>query len=118
MNNNLDRATDLPTDSPLDNVFLIISVAEEIYDCIERGDLAGAICHLDRAISLYPERAYFYAERANLYSQMGDMMQAIADYDRAISLQPYNQLFQYWRSELDDWNWHIDPDNIGPHSSE
>jgi tetratricopeptide (TPR) repeat protein len=118
MNNNLDRAIDLPADLPLEHVFLVTSVAEKIYDCIECGDLAGAICHLDRAIFLHPERAYFYAERANLYSQMGDVRQAIADYNLAISLQPDNQLFQYWRSELDDWNWSTDVDTLAPHPSE
>jgi tetratricopeptide (TPR) repeat protein len=80
----------------------IAAIAEDIYICVERGDLAGAIRHLDRAIFLHPDLAYLYAERANFYSQIGEIDRAIADYDRAIELHPHNQLFKHWRSQLDD----------------
>jgi tetratricopeptide (TPR) repeat protein len=94
----------------------ITSIAAEIYICVERGDLASAIRHLDRAIFLHPDRAYFYAERANFHSQMGDLQQAISDYDRAIELQPHNQLFIHWRSQLHDWHWGRERSNNAPSS--
>jgi tetratricopeptide (TPR) repeat protein len=89
----------------------IASIAEAIYTCVDNGDLAGAIRHLDRAIFLHPDRAYLYAERANFHSQIGDIQQAIADYDRAIELQPQNQLFRHWRSQLDAWTWGLELKN-------
>jgi tetratricopeptide (TPR) repeat protein len=86
----------------------IAAIAEEIYICVEHGDITGAIGHLDRAIFLHPDRAYLYAERANFYSQIGEIDRAIADYDRAIELQPHNQLFRQWRSQLDSWRWGLE----------
>ncbi len=75
-------------------------VVEEIYSCVEDGDILGAIDRLDRAIHTQPNCAHFYAERASFYAQIGNIRQAIADYDRAIAIQPDNQLFQNWRSQL------------------
>jgi Tfp pilus assembly protein PilF len=75
-------------------------VVEEIYSCVEDGDILGAIDRLDRAIQSQPNCAHFYAERANFYAQSGNVQQAIADYDSAIAIQPDNQLFQHWRSQL------------------
>jgi Tfp pilus assembly protein PilF len=75
-------------------------VVEEIYNCVESGNILGAIETIDRAIHSQPNRAHFYAERANFYAQIGNVRQAIADYDRAIAIQPDNQLFQHWRSQL------------------
>jgi Tfp pilus assembly protein PilF len=75
-------------------------VVAEIYNCVESGDMLGAIDRLDRAIDAQPNCAHFYAERANFYAQIGNIRQAIADYDRAIAIQPDNQLFQHWRSQL------------------
>jgi tetratricopeptide (TPR) repeat protein len=77
-------------------------VVEEIYNCVESGNILGAIDCLDRAICSQPNSAHFYAERANFYAQIGNIQQAIADYDRAIAIQPDNQLFQDWRSQLTD----------------
>ncbi len=75
-------------------------VVVEIYNCVESGNILGAIDCLDRAIHAQPNIAHFYAERANFYAQIGNMQQAISDYDRAIAIQPDNQLFQEWRSQL------------------
>jgi tetratricopeptide (TPR) repeat protein len=83
----------------------ITAIAADIYICVDRGDLAGAIAHLDRAICFHPDLAYLYAERANFYAQIGQIDRSIADYDRAIELQPQNQLFKHWRSQLDDRIW-------------
>ncbi|PSB56190.1 tetratricopeptide repeat protein [Chamaesiphon polymorphus] len=83
----------------------ITAIAADIYICVDRGDLAGAIAHLDRAIFFHPDLAYLYAERANFYAQIGQIDRSIADYDRAIELQPQNQLFKHWRSQLDDRIW-------------
>jgi tetratricopeptide (TPR) repeat protein len=75
-------------------------VVEEIYGCVENGDILGAIDRLDRAIHMQPNCAHYYAERANFYAQIGNIQQAIADYDSAVAIQPDNQLFQHWRSQL------------------
>jgi Flp pilus assembly protein TadD len=75
-------------------------VVAEIYNCVESGNLLGAIDYLDRAIQMEPNSAHFYAERASFYAQIGNIQQAIADYDRAIAIQPNNQLFQDWRNQL------------------
>ena len=75
-------------------------VVVEIYNCVESGNILGAIDCLDRAIRTQPNIAHFYAERASFYAQIGNIQQAIADYDRAIAIQPDNQLFQDWRSQL------------------
>jgi tetratricopeptide (TPR) repeat protein len=77
-------------------------VVEEIYNCVESGNILGAIDCLDRAINTQPDCAHFYAERASFYAQIGNIQQAIADYDRAIAIQPDNRLFQQWRSQLTD----------------
>jgi Tfp pilus assembly protein PilF len=75
-------------------------VVEEIYGCVENGDMLGAIDRLDLAIHTQPDCAHFYAERANFYAQIGNIQQAIADYDSAVAIQPDNQLFQHWRNQL------------------
>jgi tetratricopeptide (TPR) repeat protein len=77
-------------------------VVVEIYNCVESGNLLGAIDCLDRAIYAQPNCAHFYAERASFYAQIGNIQQAIVDYDSAIAIQPDNQLFQHWRSQLTD----------------
>jgi tetratricopeptide (TPR) repeat protein len=77
-------------------------VVKEIYNCVESGNILGAIDCLDRAINTQPNCAHFYTERASFYAQIGNIQQAIADYDRAIAIQPENQLFQQWRSQLID----------------
>ena len=75
---------------------------EEIYSCVENGDILGAIEHLDRAIQAQPNCAHFYTERASFHAQIGNIQQAIDDYDRAIELQPDNRLFQHWRTQLEE----------------
>jgi tetratricopeptide (TPR) repeat protein len=77
-------------------------VVEEIYNCVESGNILGAIDCLDRAIDAQPNCAHFYAERASFYAQIGNIGQAIADYGRAIAIQPDNRLFQDWRDRLTD----------------
>ena len=49
---------------------------------------AGAIADLDRAITLHPDNAYLYYNRANLHSANKDYQKAVDDYDKAISLDP------------------------------
>jgi tetratricopeptide (TPR) repeat protein len=75
-------------------------VVEEIYNCVESGNILGAIDCLDRIVRTQPNIAHLYAERANFHAQIGNIRQAIDDYDRAIAIQPDNQLFQTWRSQL------------------
>ena len=75
---------------------------EDIYSCVENGDILGAIQHLDRAINAQPNCAHFYAERASFYARIGNIQQAIDDYDSAIAIQPDNQLFQNWRTQLEE----------------
>jgi Tfp pilus assembly protein PilF len=97
MTNHPDRSTHSPLKQQQKSPNPVV---EEIYGCVEDGDIIGAIETIDRAIYSQPNSAHFYAERANFYSQIGNIQQAIADYDRAIAIQPDNQLFQYWRSQL------------------
>ncbi len=47
-----------------------------------------AIADLNSAARLYPELAYIYFNRANLYALAGDMPAAYDDYTRAIELAP------------------------------
>lgn len=99
----------------LDPIDLVVAIAEDIDNCLDLGDLSGAIFHINRAILLLPDSANLYADLANLHSQIGDIQQAIANYDRAIELDPTNESLQHWRNELDDWTWDLEllnPDDI------
>lgn len=49
-------------------------------------DFNNAIFDINTAISLNPNVAYFYYNRANVYVLSGDMPQAIADYTKAIEM--------------------------------
>lgn len=51
-------------------------------------DYSEAISDMDKAIKLYPEYAYTYYNRANLYCQSGRMSEALEDYTKAIELNP------------------------------
>jgi tetratricopeptide (TPR) repeat protein len=75
-------------------------IAEQIYQCFEQGDFNGAIVHLDKAIRNYPDRAYFYTERANFRTQLGDYKGAIEDYNQAILLNPTTAIFYTWRGRM------------------
>jgi hypothetical protein len=48
-------------------------VVEEIYNCVESGDILGAIDCLDRSIQAQPKLAHLYAERASFYAQIGNI---------------------------------------------
>jgi tetratricopeptide (TPR) repeat protein len=99
----------------LDRIDLVVAIAEDIDNCLDRGDLFGAIFQIERAILLCPDSANLYADLANSHSQIGNIQQAIANYDRAIELDPTNKSLQHWRNELDDWTWDLEllnPDNI------
>lgn len=105
----------------LDQIDLAFAIAKDIDDCIDRGDLSGAIFHINRAILLFPASTNLYADLANFHSQMGNIQQAITNYDLEISIQersaneidPTNKLLQHWRNELDDWTWDLELLNLG-----
>ena len=65
------------------------NAAAELQD--HGGPLEEQIAHLDRAIALAPERAYYWESRAGLYMSLCDNAQALADIDRAVELadRPY-----------------------------
>ncbi len=65
------------------------SAAAEIAD--HGGPLEEQLAHLDRAIEIAPERAYYWESRAGLYMSLCDNAQALADIDRAVELadRPY-----------------------------
>jgi tetratricopeptide (TPR) repeat protein/V8-like Glu-specific endopeptidase len=65
-----------------DDYFL---AANESYD---RGDYDGALNNYNRAISMNPQYAFAYNNRANLYLQKRELRKALGDYNRAIALQP------------------------------
>lgn len=50
-------------------------------------DFNNALIDINYAISLNPNIAYFYYNRANIYVLSGDMPQAIADYTKAIEIE-------------------------------
>lgn len=49
-------------------------------------DFNNAIADINYAISLNPNIAYFYYNRANIYVLSGDMPQAISDYTKAVEI--------------------------------
>src|SRR5262249_9222966 len=51
-----------------------------------KGDSAGALADLDRAIGLQQPIAALYARRGAYYDQHGDLDRALADYQRAAEL--------------------------------
>lgn len=51
-------------------------------------DYSEAIADMNWAARLYPDYAYIYYNRANLYCLSGRMTEALEDYTRAISLNP------------------------------
>ena len=59
---------DVMSNPPIDDT---ATIADQIYQCFEQGDLTGAIAHLDEAIRNYPEYAYFYTERADFRARLG-----------------------------------------------
>ena len=72
------------------------------------GQLDLAINHFDQAITLAPNFADGYANRADVWRALGDVEKAFADYDQAIELDPnipryyYNRAITYkWQGELE-----------------
>ena len=57
-----------------------LHTAKQIYD------FNNALLDINYAISLNPNIAYFYYNRANINVLSGDMLQAIADYSKAVEL--------------------------------
>ncbi|MEL6403010.1 MAG: hypothetical protein AAFV98_10365 [Chloroflexota bacterium] len=59
-----------------------------------------AITDISRAISLAPQCAEYYVERAFVYSTLGMTDNALADYDRALEIHPDNREYHMYRGNL------------------
>ncbi len=55
---------------------------------VARGDVAGALADLDRALELAPESAAIRGARARILWRAGRLDEALADVDRAVQLSP------------------------------
>lgn len=55
---------------------------------LDKGDLTGALAHIERAVQLSPATPEFLVGRASLYLAFQRMQEARADLDRALSLDP------------------------------
>ena len=74
---------------------------EQAYTSFQQGDAQTAISKFNNAISVHPDDAYLYSERANFRRRkLGDREGALEDYSQAINLHPDNALFYLWRSQL------------------
>jgi tetratricopeptide (TPR) repeat protein len=65
-----------------------------------RGDLQGAMADLSRAISIKPDYAEAYYNRACIYGQMQAFPEALADYDRSIQFDTTRADFYFNRSAV------------------
>ncbi|NJR31765.1 MAG: hypothetical protein HC778_01350 [Chamaesiphon sp. CSU_1_12] len=112
------------TDHNIDPKGEIASIAEEIYICVEDGDIAGAIRHLVGVASRNENRAIFFIPIALIFMPsvlifIPKSARSIEQLpttiplsrtlrERAIELQPHNRLFQHWRSQLNSWTWGLE----------
>jgi tetratricopeptide (TPR) repeat protein/predicted aspartyl protease len=55
---------------------------------LERGDKAGAVADLDRAVSMEPDNAELLRQRGSLYFDVGRMDASIADVEKLLKLKP------------------------------
>lgn len=63
-----------------------------------RGNIQGAMADLSRAISIAPDYAEAYSDRAGIHGQMQAYPQALVDYDRAIRCDSSRADFYFNRS--------------------
>ena len=74
---------------------------EQAHSSFSQGDVEGAIANFQNAISLYPQCAELYTERANFRQhKLRDLPGALEDYNQAISIQPKNAFCYFWRSQI------------------
>ncbi len=69
-------------------------------DCVNQGDIEGALAYFERAINTKPDSAKIYSERANFRkNKLGDRQGALEDYTTAIQMTPNNAMLYFLRSQ-------------------
>ncbi|MBW4510876.1 MAG: tetratricopeptide repeat protein [Scytonematopsis contorta HA4267-MV1] len=69
-------------------------------DCVNQGDIEGALAYFERAINSKPNSPKIYSERANFRkNKLGDRQGAIEDYTMAIEMTPDNAMLYFLRSQ-------------------
>ncbi|MEC4816505.1 MAG: hypothetical protein SAK29_25050 [Scytonema sp. PMC 1069.18] len=83
------------------NKQIAIAYIEKAYVFLRQGAPQKAIAELNNAISVHPQNAYLYTERANFRRKhLGDKLGALEDYTQAINLHSDNALLYLWRSQV------------------
>jgi tetratricopeptide (TPR) repeat protein len=69
-------------------------------DCVNQGDIEGALEYFEQAISTKPNSAKIYSERADFRkNKLGDRQGALEDYTTAIQMTPDNAMLYFLRSQ-------------------
>lgn len=94
INRSTTRAEMIEFVSTIDNRYHRLTIDEDPVNRLKENnshtyDYSEAIKDIDRAIELYPDYAYAYYNRANLYCLSGHTTEAIEDYTKAIELNVY-----------------------------
>ncbi|NJL09841.1 MAG: tetratricopeptide repeat protein [Calothrix sp. SM1_7_51] len=80
-----------------DSYYLCIKQA---YNCVNQGNVEGAIAHFNEAVRIKPNSEKIYSERANFRkNKLSDRQGALEDYTTAIDINPNNALLYFWRSQ-------------------
>jgi lipoprotein NlpI len=84
------------------DAFVVSAMAKQA-----KGDAAGAVADVTRAISLDARNSRLYLNRANIELEQGDMKKASDDYDKAVDLSPTDPEFRasrgYFRYDQHLW---------------
>ncbi|MFI3265874.1 MAG: tetratricopeptide repeat protein [Rikenellaceae bacterium] len=93
INRGATRADMIDFVSSIDNSFSRLTIDSDPANRLKTGtsrtyDYSEAIGDMTKAIKLYPEYAYAYYNRANLYCLSSRLPEALEDYTRAIELNP------------------------------
>lgn len=75
-------------DSKTQRMVIGVDKAQEMNNANKKYDYDGAMDDINMAISIHPNIAYFYYNKAVIYCLMGDMPSAIDNYTKAIELYP------------------------------
>lgn len=73
--------------------FEVFEQLREVARTQKKDELRNYIAALDQEISLKPNEAALYFERAEFYIELEELEKAVADYDKAISLTPVSDFF-------------------------
>jgi len=76
------------------------ALAQRGFALIKKGHIEAALADLDKAISLNPAEAWFYAWRGSANSWTNDIEKALADFKRALELNPKEAGFYALRGSV------------------